>query len=214
MAMPVTTTSMDDADLVAGLRRGTSAAADELLSRFDGPLVRYFAAHLPDPQAAEDMAQEVFLRLIRVCRRPKPPEIQSLYSFVFTMARHLALDVCKVHGRQPRLESLDESHFGDGPSPVAVEVVAHSPDPRQHAARDEQRSLVQEALRQIPLEYREVVVLHHIQGLSGKEIASVLGIAEGTVWSRLGRGLQELKQLLSNAPAQSPQPGNRPGERP
>ena len=107
-----------------------------------------------------------------------------------------------------------ESHFGDGPSPVAVEVVAHSPDPRQHAARDEQRSLVQEALRQIPLEYREVVVLHHIQGLSGKEIASVLGIAEGTVWSRLGRGLQELKQLLSNAPAQSPQPGNRPGERP
>ena len=81
----------DDEGLLEGIRRGVPTAAEALVDRFAGPLIRYFRAHLPDPQAAEDMTQEVFLRFIRVCQRPKPPEIRSLYSFIFTIARHLAI---------------------------------------------------------------------------------------------------------------------------
>lgn len=203
----------DDADLVEGLRRGSASAADELVDRFAGPLTRYFAAHLPDSQAAEDMTQEVFFRLIRACRSRQTREIQSLYSFVFTMARHLALDVCKTQGRRPRLESLDANQFDDSPGPQMVEPIAPGPDPRQLAASDEQRNLLEQALRKIPQEYREALVLRHIQGLSGKEIATVLGVAEGTVWSRVGRGLQELKNLLGSESRSNPQPPHRSGER-
>ncbi|MBX7247386.1 MAG: RNA polymerase sigma factor [Candidatus Sumerlaeaceae bacterium] len=189
----------NDEALVSGLRDGRTAAADELIDRFATPLVRYFRVHLPDPESAEDMAQEVFLRLMSMIRRGSA--VKSLYSLVFTIARNLASDIRKMHSRAPRVESLDEEFESDDapPGPVMVRLAAPGPNPRENAAATQRNSRIEEALRALPADIREIVVLRHIDGLDGKTIAATLGIAEGTVWSRLGRGLAELRKSLSSA---------------
>jgi RNA polymerase sigma-70 factor (ECF subfamily) len=57
-------------------------------------------------------------------------------------------------------------------------------------------------LRNLSPDYRDVLVLRHKRGLNGKQIAEILGIAEGTVWSRLSRALEELRALMQEHPPQ------------
>lgn len=189
----------DDTGIATGLRAGDAAAADALVDRFAGPLTRYFRVHLPDPQSAEDMAQEVFLRLMGTLRRGPTADVRSLYALVFTIARNLAIDAQRARGRQPRFETLDADPAEGGAGPVMVQIPAREPSPRDLASAHESKQRIEDALRQLAPEVREAVVLRHIEGMSGREIAALTGLAEGTVWSRIGRGMHELKALLEGA---------------
>lgn len=192
---------MEDKQIVSGLRDGVAEAADALIDRFARPLIRYFEVHLPDPTVAEDMAQEVFARLMSSLRRRDGAEVRSLQSLVFTIARNLAFDVRKLWDRRPRLESLEKEFSGatgadEDRTSLAAQVPSNAPDPRARASRSQERDLVQAALRALDEDVREVIVLRHFEGMNGREIAELLGISEGTVWSRLHRGLTELRSRL------------------
>jgi len=199
---------MHDDEIVAGLLDGSPAAADALIDRFGQPLLRYFAVHLPDRSQAEDMAQEVFLRLMGTLRRTagagERGNVRSLYSLVFTIARHLAIDVQKTAGRRPKIHSLDEErNDGDGEQrgPVLVHLADTAPGPRERADAGQRQRRLDDAIRQLPAEYRDVLVLRHVEELSAKHIAEILGIREGTVWSRLGRALEALRAELAENPS-------------
>ena len=211
---------MDDREILEGLVQGSLAAADALLERFGQPLIRYFAVHLPDPSQAEDMAQEVFLRLIRSLKRTQPgtasPEIRSLYSLLFTIARHLAIDVTKAAKRRPSFTPLDSeeerSAEGEFRGPLLLRLDSKSPDPRALAEAQQESEYLLQALRELPVELREVLVLRHIEGMSARDIAEVLRIAEGTVWSRLNRGMEELRVKfaeITTSPSDAPATAGR-----
>ncbi|MGI8906248.1 MAG: RNA polymerase sigma factor [Candidatus Sumerlaeaceae bacterium] len=195
---------MDDKEIIAGLQHGSPEAADALLDRYAQPLLRYFAAHLPDPAQAEDMAQEVFLRFIGTLAAPAAPgqtaQVRSIYSLLFTIARHLAIDVGKAAKRKPPAVSL-ESELEDveagAMGPVLIRLSGASPDPRSVAAANQEHQRLQQALRKLPLDLREILVLRHLKELGARDIAQILGIPEGTVWSRLNRGLSELRREYS-----------------
>jgi RNA polymerase sigma-70 factor (ECF subfamily) len=199
MGLLVATHEIDDTGIAAGLRAGDASAAEALVDRFAGPLTRYFRVHLPDPQSAEDMAQEVFVRLMGTLRRGPAADVRSLYALVFTIARNLAIDAQRARGRQPRFEALDADPPEDGAGPVMVQIPARELSPRDLASAHESKQRVEDALRRIAPELREAVVLRHIEGMSGREIAALTGVAQGTVWSRIGRGMHELKALLEGA---------------
>ena len=198
---PADENSVTDTELLHGLRDGDRGAGEELLARFEGPLLRYLRAAMPSPDAAEDAAQEVFLRLISWVRGEGAREVRALTPFVFTVARRLAIDAGRQWARRPRMASLDAPAGGDDDNARLADAVPDSAEnARETAARRERDRHVMEALRELDEETREVITLRHIEGLSSKEVAEALGLAEGTVWSRLHRGLERLKQRLSPRP--------------
>lgn len=206
---------MTDLEIVEGIRSGDGAAGEALFSRFEGPLLRYFRAALPDPQAAEDAAQEVFLRFIGSVRGGKSQDLRSLEAYLFTIARRLAIDIGRQWSRRPLLDSLDRTLNSEPDSPTLGESVPdRAEDARTRAERRERDRLVQEALRELDEETRAVLSLRHIEGMSSRAVAESLGIAEGTVWSRLHRGLETLRRRLApramnEAPAGATLPATR-----
>jgi RNA polymerase sigma factor (sigma-70 family) len=77
-------------------------------------------------------------------------------------------------------------------------VVSPDPGPVSRLIESEDRQLLSDALEELPAEYREVIVLRDLEGLSYKEVASVVNIPIGTVMSRLARGRERLQQVLTD----------------
>lgn len=195
-----------DPEIVEGIRSGNRSAGEALLERFEGPLLRYFRAALPDPQTAEDAAQEVFLRFIGSLQGGRAGEIRSIEAFLFTIARRLAIDLGRQWSRRPRMESMDSPiQEGDGNASIGDLIPDRAPDAREAAERNERDRLVQAALRELDDETRAVITLRHIEGMSSRAVAESLGLAEGTVWSRLHRGLEALRRRLAPRPIEAEQ---------
>lgn len=189
---------MTEVAIIEGIRSGDARAAEELLAQFEGSLVRYFRAALPSVEAAEDAAQETFIRLIESVRSGRTKEVRSLPALLFTIARRLAIDIGRQAARRPLVVSIDAPPGGDVTRRALVDSIpddAH--DPRESAIQNERDSHVQAALRELDPDVREVITLRHIDGLSSREVAEILGVAEGTVWSRLHRGLDVLRSILT-----------------
>jgi len=184
--------------IIDGIRSGDQRAAEELLAMFESSLVRYFQAALPNIEAAEDAAQETFIRLIESIRSGRTKDVRSLAALIFTIARRLAIDIGRQSARRPSPVSMDAHPGGDESRHTLADVIpASGDDPREMAIRRERDAQVQDALRALEPEVREVITLRHIDGLSSREVAEILGVAEGTVWSRLHRGLEVLRGHLT-----------------
>jgi len=201
---------MNEQDVIQGLKQGNRQAAEWLLDRFQRPLIRFFQVSLPDPESAPDAAQEVFLRLIQSLRGKKPVAVQSLQAYLFTIARRLMIDQVRESYHRPPMDSLDESRSqsqeGGGWSLLERIPDPHR-DPREETDQRQKLRKVTEAIRSLDPEIREVTVLHHFEGLTGREIAAALNLKEGTVWSRLHQGLKILRKKLSPrnpSPTESP----------
>jgi RNA polymerase sigma-70 factor (ECF subfamily) len=94
-----------------------------------------------------------------------------------------------------------KKHRGREPAAIFDEDI-HSPadeasNPQQLLLREEDHQLLHQALEELPLEFREVIVLRELEGLSYKEIAEIAAIPVGTVMSRIARGRDRLQQLLT-----------------
>jgi len=145
---------------------------------------------------AEDLTQEVFLKLYRNLAR-FDMERGSFQTWITTLARNLLVD----HFRRTRLErasdSLDASFSGDDEGATLGDRLADMrPSQETQAAGMELRVRIQQALAQLSPELREAVVLRDLEDMDYKEIAQVLRIPEGTVKSRISRGRGELARLL------------------
>ena len=175
----------DDLDLVARARAGDLDAFGTLVNRHQHRLVnfvRLMTSSAQDRDAAEDVAQEAFLRAYRALG-----QFRGQSSFR-TWLYQIATNVARTHSakRRDRNESQEpESKEGrERPSEENIE--------RRVIAHDQLRR----ALEELPDDWREALVLRDIEGLEYKEIAELLKIPMGTVESRIFRGRQRLKAAL------------------
>lgn len=190
-----------DLDLVERHRYGDPSAFEEVYRRY-GDMVFNLCYRLSgDPDQAADLTQEAFLRIFRHVGRFRGGS--SLKTWVY----RVALNHCRsrLGRRQLAVRPLAE----DGE--LGPEAVDPRRGPEERAiARDEGRRLTR-ALAQVPVPFREAVVLFDLQGLSYEEIARVLGVRLGTVRSRLARGRERLRQILEEdlGPTVETPPENR-----
>ena len=178
----------DDLDLVARARAGDLEAFEALVTRHQHRLVgfvRLMMSSAPDREAAEDVAQEAFLRAYRSLT-----QFRGQSSFR-TWLYQIATNVARTHSAKGR----DRKEVQEPEAPHARERPSEENVERRVIAHDQLRR----ALAELPDDWRETLVLRDIEGLEYKEIAEMLKIPIGTVESRIFRGRQRLKAVLMEA---------------
>ena len=184
---------MTDEDLMNQFQMGTVEAFDILVGRYHDPLTNYIYRFLGDAKECEDLLQETFLRVYR--NRHSYRRIAKFSTWLYTIAGNLARSEYRKRKRR-RLYSLQSVNRDDEEYEVEIPDETFSPD--KHAEATIQDRHIQEALAQIPEEFREVVVLRDVQQLAYEEIADITGLPMGTVKSRINRGRTKLQGILKD----------------
>lgn len=170
----------------ARFRSGEKAAFDELVAEYTGPAYATALRVLHDPAKAEDAVQDAF---VRVWQRAGQfdPERGIERSWILAIARNSAIDALRRNARF-RERSIDDL--------PAVYELRDPDDVWQQVLAQLTGDLVRSELRMLPPDQQEVVVKAYYQGTRPVDIARELGIAEGTVRSRLRLGLAKLRESL------------------
>lgn len=172
---------------------GEATAFRDLVTEFRDRLVQFFYRLSLDRDRAEDLCQDVFVKLMRVAPRYRPEGRLSV--FVFRIANNLWVDHCRRAMPRPRFHSLDQVLLPDGES-RAAEVADGQPGPSQQVAdRDEQGHVIL-ALARLTDPHRQAVELVVFQQLTYAEAAVVLQVPVGTVKSRVHLAIAALRQLV------------------
>jgi RNA polymerase sigma-70 factor, ECF subfamily len=173
---------MDDAELLAGLRRGDDSAFAGIFHAYYAALVGAAARLVDDPAAAEDVVQEVMLELWR--RRGAIPGDLRLRAYLFQSTRNRALNQI----RHLRVVRRGEPH---APRPSAA------PPTESGSVTAELDAALRRAVREMPTEVRETFQMSRVDGLTYPEIARALEISVKTVEARMGRALRLLRERLA-----------------
>jgi RNA polymerase sigma-70 factor (ECF subfamily) len=171
-----------DAELMVRVRAGDREAFAELVDRHKDAVVAYLARLTADPDRAEDLGQETFLRLFRAAGAYS--EQGYLRAYLLRIGTNL---VRSEERRAQRLRLL---------MPFLPREEHAEPAAPSGLLRRELHREVTAAVARLPLRYRVPLVLHEIEGWSYVDIAREIGCREGTVKSRVHRGRQQLKKGL------------------
>lgn len=185
-----------DAELVKRWQAGDEAAFAELIGLHERRVYRLLYRMMGNREDAEDLTQETFLSLHRHGHRFRAEARFS--TFVYRVAANAALNRRRSLGRgRARIEKLKHRQLAGDDLPTAPR------DPEDSTLGRELTEHVKAALDELSPSLRMPVVLYDIEGLAYGEIAKILGIAEGTVKSRIHRARQalreQLKQILGSA---------------
>ena len=150
----------------------------------DASLKSYLRGNFPSVRDVEDVVQESYLRVWKA-RAVQP--INSAKAFLFTVARHLALNTLRRERRSPIIAVTDLSRLF---------VFDHRPDASQTAIRHQEIEMLVRAVEALPPRCREIFVLRRLQGVPQKEIAACLGVSEQTVQVQAARGLRRVEKNL------------------
>ncbi len=186
-----------EASLVQRCATGEEAACSELVAEHQRMVVQLAVNLLGDREEALDLSQEVFLRVFRTIGRFRGHS--SLRTWIYRIAINQARNRHRFWRRRHRADqvSLDQH--------VAVHgefVSAGEARPDRMLAQKELAARLESALDHLPFDQRTAIVLREIDGLSYEEIAYSLGVAVGTVKSRLTRARHALRQELREARAE------------
>jgi RNA polymerase sigma-70 factor (ECF subfamily) len=175
-----------------GLKRQDAGLLDELIVRYQHRLLRYLLYLTGNREMAEDIFQEVWMRVM--VRGAQFNGQARFDTWLFTIARNLVID----QRRKRTMASLDDLFEGSGDDdhPMAFEIAGDEPTPFDHLSSLEDRQRIAAALLELDTIYREVLVLRFHEDLSLEEISKVIQSPVSTVKSRLYRGLAAIKRKL------------------
>ncbi len=179
-----------DWDLVARVKAGDDAAFDGLMERYKRPVLSFVYRMIGDADEAQDVAQDVFVRVYQALHKPRFRQRDARFSsWLFQVARHAAIDVLRKRRRRP-LEWLSPRHEQGAtlsdPEPDAAGRLAATELGRQIAA----------AAAELPEKQRAIFILADYEGLSYAEIAAVMRCSVKSVETRLYRARQSLRLRL------------------
>lgn len=180
---------LTDVELIASAIRGREDGFEELVRRYQRPIIGYVFRMLGDYDASLDVTQEVFLKVYNSLSR-----YSSEYKFstwLYRIAHNAAIDHMR---RNPLVSQSLETESPDGAYQLQIE--SPRPSPEQDRERSEWRSEIDSVIRKLPAAYRELIVLRHRQDLSYDEIAEVTSLPLGTVKNRLFRARELMREIL------------------
>jgi RNA polymerase sigma-70 factor (ECF subfamily) len=180
-----------DEALVFRVAEGDSEAFEVLLDRWEGPAKRYAYRVLGDTHAAEDLAQEAFLRVFRGARDYRPTARFS--TWFYTILGNLCRDRIRRLRRRP--EEGAGRPLGEGEQ-EPEDAGGHLPGPVEAVLEGERRALVAAAVRALPTHLQQAVALREFEGLKYREIAATLDCDLNEVKVMIHRGRCALAKSL------------------
>jgi RNA polymerase sigma factor (sigma-70 family) len=176
---------LSDQELMRIVQAGDFAPASEIFERYSARMYNFAFRFLRNTEAAEDITQEVFVRMLKYANQFQGDA--KLSTWLFSITANLCRDYLRKHDNKPKEpeEAL-----------LMLPTNEISPDRRLEMRENEQR--VQKALEMLTPEQREAILLSRYQGLSYAEIAQIAGCSEGAIKTRVFRAMETLKRHLTN----------------
>src|SRR4051812_35171172 len=186
--------SLDDAGVVAVFLQGEERAFEELVDRYQSRLIGFVYRTVGDRERAEDLVQEVFVRVYRHLHRFD--QSKKFSTWIYTIASNLAKNELRNRSRNPLVyfQALKKQWEADH-RPLQFEDVTSKPDDLFH--KRHLRELVEWSVAQLPEHHRVVFVLRELEGKSYEEIADITGCNLGTVKSRLNRARNNFAAIIA-----------------
>lgn len=179
-----------DLELMLRVRQGDADSFEVLLRRYRVPLVTFFVRMVRDSAQAEDLAQEVFLRVYQARHRYQPEA--RFTTWLYRIATNLALNAIRDRkGATTRNEFENENGESE-----AARVPDLRPTVEQQLMQSDRERLIREAVELLPEKQCAAVILHKYQGVDYQQISKVLGVSESAVKSLLFRAYESLRVRL------------------
>jgi len=192
-----------DAELMLRVREGDAESFALLLERHRGPVVHFLYRMLQNQAVAEELAQEVFLRVYRSRSTYEPAA--KFTTWLFRIATHLALNGL----RDGRKEKGHQSLGTDQEKGPVLEVADRAPSIEQRLVLDARLNEVRIAIQELPDKQRAAVLMHKYEELDYSQIAAVIGCSESAVKSLLFRAYEKLRESLGHMASANATRGGR-----
>lgn len=161
---------------------GAPGAFEDLIAVMERPLLYYAMSLTGSQDSALDVLQEVWVNVLRSIRKLKDP--WALRPWLYSITHGIAVDRIRRNYSREKVEETQLEDFDEAQEPTFAEEDAEA---------------VHQALSQLGVKHREVLVLHFLEDLSIAEIAKVAGCSEGTVKSRIHYAKHAMKRILKGA---------------
>ncbi len=192
-----------DQEMVMNCLQGNETAWEDLMRSHERRVYSMSYRFTRCRAEAEDLTQDVFIRVYQTLSSFRS-ESGSLSGWLMQVARNLLIDRYRRLRRNLHFDPIRDADLSvSDPS---------APNPLQCLTRDEIKTRVQAALRRLPPNTRNVIVLHDLEGLALAEVAVILHAPEGTVKSRMIRGRRELARILRSRVSRRKGPAPRSAE--
>lgn len=184
-----------EVDWLERYRDGDAQSFRHLVDQYRDRMLQFFYRLCWDRDRAEDLAQDLFLKLLRGSKRYRPEG--RMMTFVYRCATNLWIDHYRQQRPRPRVISYDQVLLPGEDEAASIEYAAPTSTPVQQLAGDEEKAALRAALERLTEPHRIVFELAVYQELPYQEISALLDIPVGTVKSRMHNATQALKQLLA-----------------
>lgn len=184
---------LDDTALVNAYLAGEDRSFDVLVERYQARLLNFVYRIVGDRERAEDLVQEVFIRVHRHLGRFD--RSKKFSTWIYTIASNLGKNELRNRARNPLVlfTSITQG-WDDEERPLEFEDPSARPD--DQFRKRHVKELVEESVAQLPKHHREVFVLREIEGRSYEEIAEITNCNLGTVKSRLNRARNSFAEII------------------
>jgi RNA polymerase sigma-70 factor (ECF subfamily) len=184
-----------DVQLMLQVKQGDETSFELLLERYRSPLCHFLSRMVRDPALAEDLAQEVFLRVYRARKDYRPSA--KFTTWLFRIATNLALNAIR-DGRFRKMEdSLDEPQQGEDGQPMVFEVPDREPGAEQRLIERDRAAAIRRVVLALPEKQRAAVLLHKYHEMDYDEIARILDCSVSALKSQLFRAYETLRVQLA-----------------
>lgn len=193
MSTTIDLDALDRADMEK-LQAGQDAALNDLMERHATPVFHFLCRMVGNEDDASDLAQETFVRVFKSCKSFHAE--QKFSTWLFTIAANLARNQFRWRGRHPNV-SLDAENAETEQS-LGSTLPANQPAPNEEALTTERAGAVRAAVKNLPEDLREAIVLCEWEERSVAEAATILETTPKAVESRLYRARGVLRERLKN----------------
>ena len=177
---------MDEVRVVALIRTGQTDAFGEVVETYQARIYRYVYRLTGDAELAQDLTQDTFVNAYKSILKTRSE--LSLSAWLYRIATNL------VHSMWRRRKLISFIPLVGDDHPLSPSRTGYSGSRSEEPDDVIERMSIEESLIEVPRENRTCMVLHYIEGLKYKEIASVVGISEEAVRKRVARGNQRFRQ--------------------
>ena len=186
---------LSDAQVMLRVKEGDESAFDYLVQKYRRPMVNFMYRMAHNAAAAEDLAQEVFLRAYR--SRSSYEASAKFTTWIYRIATNLAINHARDtrHERPEAMVSLDEPDEETG---TTLDVADKSLSAEENLVRRERLMAIRQKVQALPERQRMAVVMHKYQQMDYKQIAEVLKLSESATKSLLFRAYETLREQLKD----------------